>query len=262
MSDVVRRLVSRCAGRALGRAGFLPRLGLQFHWCNTEGWRSFDEFTASLKQSRRKAIRQERRKVAEAGVVIQRLRGRQIRPHHWDAFYKFYRATVESKWGRDYLKSSFFAQMGGAMGERVVLILAEDRSSGTLVAGALNLLGDDCVYGRHWGCSRRYDALHFELCYYQAIEVAIELGLPRVEAGAQGDHKLARGYLPTLTRSCHYLRHAGFRKEVARFLKLEREQTYIRMATVSTQRNPFKSDAAEHLRRQGLRIEGKRLLVE
>ena len=287
---------------ALSKHGFLPRIGLQYHWHN-DGYKSFDDYLSSLKQSRRKAIRQERRKVSEAGVSIQRLVGDEITTEHWDAFYKFYSATVQEKWGRGYLTRDFFDRLGGAMDgredgggggdargadesavrgssaaskspqpsaarpssslkDRVMLVLAVEESSGELIAGALNLIGDDCVYGRHWGCIKRYDSLHFELCYYQAVEAAIELGLPRVEAGAQGDHKLARGYLPTLTYSSHYLRHPSFKRAVSTFLRDEREKTYIALATIASEKNPFKADPAEHLRRQGLRIEGKRILVE
>ena len=173
----------------------------------------------------------------------------------------FYRPQVERKWGHDYLKRPFFDALGEQMPESVVLVLAED-AEGELVAGALNLIGEDCVYGRNWGCDKWHDALHFEVCYYQAIELAIELGLPRVEAGAQGEHKIARGYMPTLTRSSHYLRDPSFRKCIKSLLDSEREQTYITLATVTTRQNPFKDDPAHHLHRQGVHIDGQRLVVD
>jgi hypothetical protein len=168
---------------------------------------------------------------------------------------------VERKWGHDYLKRPFFDALGEQMPESVVLVLAED-AEGELVAGALNLIGEDCVYGRNWGCNKWHDALHFEVCYYQAIELAIELGLPRVEAGAQGEHKIARGYMPTLTRSSHYLRDPSFRKCIKSLLDSEREQTYITLATVATRQNPFKDDPAHHLHGQGVHIDGQRLVVD
>ena len=248
---------------AFCKAGFLPRLGVQYHWTN-DNYQSFDQFLDSLKQSRRKAIRQERRKVRDAGIVVKRLKGREIESKHWDALHEFYTATVAQKWGRGYLTRDFFRRLGEdeMMASRSLLVVAEEEETGELVAGALNLIGDDCLYGRHWGCAKRFDALHFELCYYQAIEAAIELGLPRVEAGAQGEHKLTRGYLPTLTHSAHYLRHQGFRKSVGSFLKQEREQTYISLASLAMRHNPFKKEAAEHLKTQGLRVEGKKIVVE
>ena len=250
---------TREESRALRQAGFLPRIGLQYHWRN-DNYSCFDDYLASLKQSRRKAVRQERRKVADAGFKISRLRGAQITSSHWDAFYRFYQATIERKWGHDYLSRPFFEALGREMPQSVVLVLAED-SSGQLVAGALNLLGADCVYGRLWGCSSWHDSLHFELCYYQGIEIAIELGLPRAEAGAQGEHKIARGYLPTLTHSSHYLRDDGFRSAIKTVLSSEREQTYVALATVATQQNPLKRDPSVHLETQGVLLEGQRIKV-
>jgi predicted N-acyltransferase len=266
VSSVHVTFATREESAALSKVGFLPRLGLQYHWHN-DGYADFEDFLRSLKQSRRRAIRRERRRVAEAGIVIKRLRGAEITRAHWEAIYRFYCATAERRPGRAYLTREFFECLGaasgpGSLGDRVILVIAEDSSSGEVVAGALNLLGDDCMYGRHWGCLRRYDSLHFELCYYQAIEMAIELKLPRVEAGAQGEHKISRGYLPTLTYSSHYLRHPEFKRAVALTLRNEREQTYIALTRIAQEQNPFKADPAEHLQRQGLRVEGKRIVVE
>jgi len=247
-------------GRALRAAGFLPRLGLQYHWHN-DGYRTFEDYLASLKQSRRKAVRQERRKIHDAGIKVHRLRGAQIQPMHWDAFYGFYRSTIEQKWGHDYLKRPFFDALGRHLTDRVLLVLAED-ADGKMVAGALHLLGAECLYGRLWGCGQWHDSLHYELCYYQAIELAIELGLPRVEAGAQGEHKIARGYMPTLTHSSHYLRDPGFKRAIQTMLDSERENAYISLATLATKQNPFKAAPTRHLGRQGVQIDGQRLVVK
>eukprot|EP00960_Hanusia_phi_P052501 761497-Hanusia_phi.AAC.1 len=150
----------------MGRQGFLLRTGIQYHWRN-EGYQTFDEFLMKLKQSRRKSIRQERNKVAKAGVRVRALRGKEIEERHWDAFYQFYLNTVDEKWGQAYLNRKFFSLLGRDLAERVLLVVAEEEETGELVAGALNLIGGDCLYGRNWGCSKKYDSLHFELCYYQ-----------------------------------------------------------------------------------------------
>ena len=203
----------------LGEAGFLQRVGIQYHWEN-RGYQSFDEFLASLASRKRKAIRRERREVAESGLHIRTLTGGDIRPLHWDAFYRFYLATSDKKWGPSYLTRDFFHKLGETMAERVVLVLAELGSEP--VAGALNLMGGGVLYGRNWGSIGRFRFLHFEACYYQAIEFAIRHGLERVEAGAQGEHKIQRGYLPAETYSSHWIRDSGFRDAVADFLERER----------------------------------------
>ncbi len=203
----------------LGEAGFLQRVGIQYHWEN-RGYQSFDEFLAGLASRKRKAIRRERREVAESGLHIRTLTGGDIRPLHWDAFYRFYLATSDKKWGPSYLTRDFFHKLGETMAERVVLVLAELGSEP--VAGALNLMGGGVLYGRNWGSIGRFRFLHFEACYYQAIEFAIRHGLKRVEAGAQGEHKIQRGYLPAETYSSHWIRDSGFRDAVADFLERER----------------------------------------
>jgi hypothetical protein len=204
----------------LEEAGFLRREGTQFHWENT-GYGDFEDFLAALASRKRKTIRRERR---EAGAEVEcvTLRGPEIGRAEWDAFYGFYTATVDRKWGAAYLTRRFFTLLGERLGEAVVLMLA--RREGEWVAGALNLLGPDALYGRNWGCSRDVPFLHFELCYYRAIEFAIAEGLARVEAGAQGEHKIARGYLPRPTFSAHWIAHAGLRRAVAGFLGEERAQ--------------------------------------
>ena len=198
--------------------GWLPRSDIQFHWHN-RGYRSFEDFLATLSSRKRKAIRKER-EAARAGVEIRALTGSEIRPEHWDAFWLFYQDTGARKWGQPYLERSAFDMFGERMGESVLLVLAFE--DGRPVAGALNFIGRDALYGRYWGCLVERAFLHFELCYYQAIDAAIERGLSRVEAGAQGGHKLARGYEPVQTWSMHYIADPRFRAAVADYLELER----------------------------------------
>ena len=200
-------------------ADWLIRQGTQFHWANN-GYRDFEDFLAALTSRKRKAIRKERA-AAVAGLEIVRLIGPEISEAHWDAFWHFYQDTGARKWGRPYLSRAFFSLLNERMGERVMLILA--LRNGQPIAGALNLIGGDALYGRYWGCSEDVPFLHFEICYYQAIDAAIALGLPRVEAGAQGEHKLARGYTPVPTWSAHYIPDPGFRRAISDFLVRERE---------------------------------------
>jgi predicted N-acyltransferase len=206
---------------SLGEAGLLKRQGVQYHWHN-RGYQSFDDFLASLKSSKRKTIRKERARVAEQGLTLDALTGQALTPALWDVFYPFYRATVDKRWGSAYLRKRFFYRLGETMPDQVVLIMA--RHAGRYVGGALNLLGDDTLYGRVWGCRQEFEFLHFEACYYQAIDFAIAHGLARVEAGAQGPHKLQRGYEPVPTYSAHWIRDPGFRDAVERFLAEERRE--------------------------------------
>ncbi|HEX8485469.1 GNAT family N-acetyltransferase [Sphingomonas sp.] len=199
-------------------AGWLIRTGTQFHWTN-RGYADFDAFLDDLTSRKRKAIRKERAAAVD-GLTIRHLSGNAIEPRHWDAFWRFYQDTGDRKWGRPYLTRGFFPLLGKALGERVLLILAE--RDGVPIAGALNLIGDDTLYGRYWGATEEVPFLHFELCYYQAIDAAIARGLTTVEAGAQGEHKLARGYAPVTTYSAHYIPDANFRRAVADFLLRER----------------------------------------
>ncbi len=216
--------------QALGDAGWLQRLGRQFHWTN-EGYGSFEDFLSALRASRRKTIRRERREAAD-GLTLRTLRGAEITPAHWDAFYAFYRSTTDRKWGDAYLRRGFFPLLGERLGESCVLMLAESR--GAPVAGALNLIGGDTLYGRNWGATIDRAFLHFELCYYQAIEFAIRHGLRRVEAGAQGEHKIQRGYLPVPTFSAHWIAHGGLRAAVADYLARERPAVQAEMADLAT----------------------------
>ena len=205
--------------RFMGQEGLLQRQNQQYHWYNA-GYQTFDDFLAALSSGRRKTIRRERRD-AQAAVEIVGLTGSDLTEDHWDAFFGFYMDTGSRKWGRPYLSRPFFSLLGERMADRVLLIMA--RRGGRWIAGALNLIGADCLYGRNWGCLEDIPFLHFELCYYQAIEHAIRLGLARVEAGAQGQHKIARGYLPTPVYSSHWIADPALRAPVARFLDQERD---------------------------------------
>lgn len=200
--------------------GWLLRIGEQFHWSN-DGYATFADFLAALSSRKRKAIRKEREGALASGVEIVLLTGAEITEAHWDAFWTFYQDTGQRKWGRPYLTRAFFTLLGESMGDRVLLMLA--LRDGEPVAGALNLIGSDCLYGRYWGASEDIPFLHFELCYYQAIEWAIANGKARVEAGAQGSHKLARGYRPVATVSAHYIPNPSFREAVADFVAREGE---------------------------------------
>ena len=207
------------AALRLTKLGFLLRTGQQFHWANA-GYASFDDFLATFASRKRKAVRKEREQALSNGIEIERVTGAAITQAHWDAMYDFYIDTGNRKWGRPYLNRAFFSHLGATMADKCLLILA--RRNKRLIAGALNLIGGDCLYGRYWGAREQHPSLHFEVCYYQAIDYAIAHGLPRVEAGAQGEHKLARGYMPTTTYSAHWIADPGFRKAVARYLQQER----------------------------------------
>jgi predicted N-acyltransferase len=202
----------------MGEAGLLLRKDQQFIWRN-EGYATFDDFLAALSSRKRKNIRKERAQAVSPGIDIEVLTGKDLREEHWDAFYRFYVDTSSRKWGRPYLNRTFFSLIGERMPEKIVLVLC--KRAGRYIAGAINLLGSDALFGRNWGCVEDHPCLHFEACYYQAIEFAITHGLNRVEAGAQGQHKLARGYLPQFTYSAHWIADPGFRQAVARFLKEE-----------------------------------------
>jgi len=200
------------------RRGWLTRHGIQYHWFNRD-YSSFDEFLGALRSSKRKAIRKERAG-ARQGLDFVALRGAEIGPHDWDAMWAFYQDTGSRKWGHPYLTREFFDIVGEKLGEKLLLLLA--LRDGRPIAGALNLIGWDTLYGRYWGCIEEVEFLHFELCYYQALEWAIEHGLKSVQAGAQGEHKLARGYEPVVTKSVHFIPNPNFRKAVADFLEAER----------------------------------------
>jgi uncharacterized protein len=199
--------------------GMLLRLGEQFHWMNDD-YADFDGFLAQLASRKRKAIRKERREAVESGLEIVALSGAELTDEHWDAFFTFYMDTGSRKWGRPYLNRDFFRRLHRTMADRVVLVMA--RRAGRWVAGAWNMRGKDALYGRNWGCIEYHPFLHFECCYYQAIEYAIRYGLKRVEAGAQGEHKLARGYLPVPIHSVHWMADRRFHEAIDRYLQQER----------------------------------------
>ncbi|UVO55420.1 GNAT family N-acetyltransferase [Sphingomonas sp. SUN039] len=216
-------------------AGWLIREGTQFHWAN-RGYATFDDFLGDLASRKRKAIRKERA-AAVAGLEIVHLSGGDLTETHWDAFWYFYQDTGSRKWGQPYLTRRFFSMLGERMADKVLLMLA--LRDGNPIAGALNLIGADTLYGRYWGCREDVPFLHFELCYYQAIDAAIARGLSRVEAGAQGEHKLARGYVPVPTWSAHYIPDAGFRSAIADFVARERRAVEQNMAFLG-EMTPFR----------------------
>ncbi|HVY14253.1 MAG TPA: GNAT family N-acetyltransferase [Rhodopila sp.] len=220
----------------LGEAGWLQRVGMQFHWEN-DGYGNFDDFLGALSSRKRKVLRRERRDANAAGLTFHALSGADITERHWDAFYGFYQSTVDRKWGSAYLTRKFFSLLGERLGDKVVLMYAEN--AGRPVAGALNLAGDEALYGRNWGCRGDWPFLHFELCYYRAIDWAIEHGLKRVEAGAQGRHKIQRGYMPRHTYSAHWITHPGLHRAVANFLVEERAGIEAEMAALADD-SPFR----------------------
>ncbi|HTO56858.1 MAG TPA: GNAT family N-acetyltransferase [Pseudomonadales bacterium] len=205
--------------RTLGDAGLLQRVDQQFHWQN-HGYATFDDFLGELASKKRKNLKRERREVVDNGIDIEWVTGSDLREHHWDAFFAFYMDTGNRKWGSPYLTRKFFSLVTETMADRILLVMA--RRNGRYIAGALNFIGSDALYGRNWGCLEDHRFLHFEACYYQAIDFAIDRKLARVEAGAQGPHKVARGYVPQPTYSAHWIADAGFRDAIARYLKEER----------------------------------------
>ncbi len=222
----------------LAAKGCLQRTGLQYHWHN-RGYARFDDFLAALTSRKRKAIRRERRLALADGIRIEAKSGKDISEADWDAFYAFYMDTGSRKWGQPYLNRAFFSLLGESLGERVLLFLCH--RAGRPIAGALNLIGGDALYGRYWGAIEHHDFLHFETCYYRAIEHAIALGLARVEAGAGGEHKIARGYEPVTTRSAHWIRDARLRRAIADYLARERRHVALEAALIDEE-TPFRRD--------------------
>ena len=205
----------------LDAAGFLHRTDQQFHFTNT-GYGSHDDFLETLASRKRKALKKERRAALEHGITIDWLTGSDLTESIWDQFFAFYMDTGGRKWGRPYLTRKFYSLIGERMADDILLVMA--RRNGRYVAGAINFIGGDALYGRHWGAIEDHSFLHFEVCYHQAIDFAIAKGLARVEAGAQGEHKLARGYMPVTTHSAHYITHPGLRRAVADYLVRERHE--------------------------------------
>ena len=226
---------------AAEQMGLMRRASQQFHWLN-DGYGSFDDFLASLSSRKRKNIRKERQQAQAFGGEIRALTGEDLRPDHWDAFWAFYQDTGSRKWGTPYLTRAFFDIVQETMRDDVLLVLAE--RDGVPVAGALNFIGREVLYGRYWGALEHHPCLHFELCYYQAIDHAIARGLARVEAGAQGEHKLARGYLPALTHSVHWIADPGLARAIAQYLQAE-ARAVDQDIEVLTAYGPFRRDRQE-----------------
>ena len=221
---------------AMSEAGLLPRIDMQFIWRNQD-YKNFDDFLAVLSSNRRKTIRRERRD-AQAGLDIRVLTGAEITEAHWDAFFAFYMDTGSRKWGQPYLTRAFFSMVGETMADRIALVMA--LRDGEPIAGALNFIGRDALYGRQWGALEEVPFLHFELCYYQAIDFAIAHGLSRVEAGAQGEHKIARGYLPSPVYSAHWIADPALRTPVADYLVRERAAVAFQIADMTTELSPYR----------------------
>lgn len=226
---------------ALEAAGFLHRTDQQFHFFN-EGYSTYDDFLATLASRKRKAMRKERREALAHGISIDWLTGKDLTERVWDDFFAFYMDTGSRKWGRPYLSREFFSMIGERMADDILLVMA--RRNGRYIAGAINFIGSDALYGRNWGCIEDHPFLHFEVCYHQAIDFAIDRKLKVVEAGAQGEHKLARGYRPVTTHSAHYIAHPGLRNAVADYLRRERREVE-RMAGYLEEHTPFRKDMAD-----------------
>jgi uncharacterized protein len=225
--------------RTLDGLGWLKREDTQFHWFNN-GYTDFSQFLSTLSASKRKHIAHERREVAAAGIEFELLTGKDLTELHWDKFFEFYLDTGSRKWGQRYLNRAFFSMLHEGLAENVLLILAKREKK--YIAGALNFIGSDTLYGRNWGCIEQHNFLHFETCYYQAIDFAISRKLRVVEAGAQGEHKLSRGYLPVKMTSMHYFRHVGLRNAVAEYLAAERMAAESERAILSSH-SPFRKDS-------------------
>ena len=226
--------------RLAGEIGFLRRIDQQYHWHNP-GYRNFEAFLVDLSSKKRKNLRRERRDALSQGISVEWITGTDLTEAHWDAFYRFYIDTGARKWGSPYLTREFFSLVNESMAEHTLLVMC--KRAGRYIAGALNFIGGDALYGRNWGCIEDHRFLHFEVCYYQAMEFAIAQKLARVEAGAQGPHKVARGYLPQATYSAHWIRDPGLRDAVARFLREERHHVQQDIDWIE-QHSPFKSGIA------------------
>ncbi len=225
----------------LEAAGFLHRTDQQFHFFN-EGFSTYDDFLATLASRKRKAMKKERREALANDISIDRLTGKDLTEKAWDDFFAFYMDTGSRKWGRPYLNRKFFSLIGERMADDILLVMA--KRNGRYIAGAINFIGSDALYGRNWGCIEDHPFLHFEVCYHQAIEFAIERKLKVVEAGAQGEHKLARGYRPVTMHSAHYIAHPGLRNAVADYLRRERREVE-RMGEILQEHTPFRKDLEE-----------------
>lgn len=236
LSSVHATFVPQAEIAAFEAEGYLHRTDQQFHFRNAD-YGSYEDFLDTLASRKRKQLKKERRTALENGIEIVWLTGSDLTESVWDIFYQFYIDTGGRKWGRPYLTRAFFSMIGERMADDVLLVMA--KREGRFIAGAINFIGGDCLYGRHWGCVENHPFLHFEVCYHQAIDFAIARGLARVEAGAQGEHKLARGYLPATTHSAHYIDHPGLRRAVADYLERERRDV-AHISQVLSEHGPFR----------------------
>jgi len=225
------------------RAGFLHRTDQQFHFVN-DGYASHNDFLDTLASRKRKALKKERRAALEHGISIDWLTGKDLTESVWDQFFRFYMDTGSRKWGRPYLTRKFYSLIGERMADDILLVMA--KRNGTYIAGAINFIGSDALYGRHWGAIEDHPFLHFEVCYHQAIDFAISKGLKRVEAGAQGEHKLARGYLPATTHSAHFIAHPGLKRAVADYLERERQEVE-QMSDILAEHSPFRKGERQEI---------------
>ena len=220
----------------LNKRNWIKREGLQFHWYNKK-YQSFDDFLDELKSTKRKAIKKERKKINEYGLTIERLTGDALNVKIWDSFYEFYLSTIDKKWGGAYLTKDFFYSINRSMKNKILLVIAKKNND--IIAGALNFVGENTLYGRNWGSKLDIPFLHFELCYYQAIEYAIENKIQIVEAGAQGHHKIQRGYIATSTYSAHYIQNDSFDKAVRSFVEMEANEINKQIEIINQQGSPY-----------------------
>ena len=220
----------------LNKRNWIKREGLQFHWYNKK-YQSFDDFLDELKSTKRKAIKKERKKINEYGLTIERLTGDDLNVKIWDSFYEFYLSTIDKKWGGAYLTKDFFYSINRSMKNKILLVIAKKNND--IIAGALNFVGENTLYGRNWGSKLDIPFLHFELCYYQAIEYAIENKIQIVEAGAQGHHKIQRGYIATSTYSAHYIKNDSFDKAVRSFVEMEAKEINKQIEIINQQGSPY-----------------------
>lgn len=220
----------------LNKRNWIKREGLQFHWYNKK-YQSFDDFLDELKSTKRKAIKKERKKINEYGLTIERLTGDALNVKIWDSFYEFYLSTIDKKWGGAYLTKDFFYSINRSMKNKILLVIAKKNND--IIAGALNFVGENTLYGRNWGSKLDVPFLHFELCYYQAIEYAIENKIQIVEAGAQGHHKIQRGYIATSTYSAHYIQNDSFDKAIRGFVEMEANEINKQIEIINQQGSPY-----------------------
>ena len=236
LSSAHMNFITKQLSDTLDKRNWIKREGLQFHWYNKK-YQSFDDFLDELKSTKRKAIKKERKKINEYGLTIERLTGDALNVKIWDSFYEFYLSTIDKKWGGAYLTKDFFYSINRSMKNKILLVIAKKNND--IIAGALNFVGENTLYGRNWGSKLDVPFLHFELCYYQAIEYAIENKIQIVEAGAQGHHKIQRGYIATSTYSAHYIQNDSFDKAVRGFVEMEANEINKQIEIINQQGSPY-----------------------